>query len=371
MKVPFLDLGAAYEELAPEFDAAYASVMRSGRYLFGEQLESFEKEFATHSGAADSAGVGSGFDALTLGLRALGVGRGDEVLVPTNTSVITWLTVAAVGAVPVGVEPVDATHTIDPGRLEAARTPRTRAVVPVHLYGRPAEMGAVLDWARGTGVRVLADAAQAHGARIDGEPIGAVGDAVAWSFYPSKNLGAFADGGCVTSDDPDVVAHVRRLRNYGSAGRDEVVEVGMNSRLDELQAAFLRVRLAHLDAWNERRRATARLYLEALSDLSLILPPADDAAESAWHQFAIRVGDRDRVRSTLARAGVETLVHYPVPPFAHPAFADLAIPPGTFPVAERLAGEVLSLPVGPHLSSAGALRVVEALESALDPTPTK
>jgi dTDP-4-amino-4,6-dideoxygalactose transaminase len=366
VKVPFLDLGAAYEELAPEFDAAYGGVMRRGRYLFGEQLESFETEFAAYSGAAHSVGVGSGLDALTLSLRALGVGPGDEVLVPTNTSVITWLTVAAVGAVPVGVEPVEATHTIDPARLEAARTPRTRAVVPVHLYGRPADMPAVLDWARGAGVRVLADAAQAHGARIDGDPIGAVGDAVAWSFYPSKNLGAFADGGCVTSDDPDLVARVRRLRNYGSASRDEVVEVGTNSRLDELQAAFLRVRLAHLDAWNERRRATAGHYLDALSDLPLILPPADDATESAWHQFVIRVGDRDRVRSTLAEAGVETLVHYPVPPFAHPVFADLAIPAGAFPIAERLANEVLSLPVGPHLPLMGAQRVVEALEAAFD-----
>ncbi len=363
VEVPFLSVGAAYEELAPELDAAYRTVMRSGRFLFGEQLESFEREFAAYSGAAHSAAVGSGFDALTLGLRALGVGPGDEVLVPANTSVITWLTVAAVGAAPVAVEPVEVTHTIDPGRLEAARTPRTRAVVPVHLYGRPADMPAVLEWARDAEVLVLADAAQAHGARIDGEPIGAIGDAVAWSFYPSKNLGAFADAGCVTSDDADAIARIRRLRNYGSASRDEVVEVGMNSRLDELQAAFLRVRLAHLDAWNHRRRATAGHYLETLADLPLALPPADDDVESSWHQFVIRVSDRDRVRSTLARHGVETLVHYPVPPFAHPAFADLAIRAGAFPIAERLADEVLSLPVGPHLSPDGADRVIDALHS--------
>ena len=365
MEIRFLDLGAAYEELAPEFDAAYESVMRSGRFLFGEQLELFEKEFAAYTGAAHSSGVGSGFDALTLGLRALGVGPGDEVLVPTNTSVITWLTVAAVGAVPVGVEPVEATHAIDPDRLEAARTRRTRAVVPVHLYGRPANMPAVLEWARGAGVRVLADAAQAHGARIDGEPIGAIGDAVAWSFYPSKNLGAFADAGCVTSNDADVVARIRRLRNYGSASRDEVVEVGMNSRLDELQAAFLRVRLAHLDTWNGRRRATANHYLEALDDLPLVLPPADDDLESSWHQFVIRVSDRDRVRTTLASDGVETLVHYPTPPFAQPVFGHLKIQPGAFPIAESLGDEVLSLPIGPHLQEAGAQRVVEALESTL------
>jgi dTDP-3-amino-3,4,6-trideoxy-alpha-D-glucose transaminase len=365
VEVRFLDLGAAYEELAPEFDAAYRTVMRSGQYLFGEQLESFEREFAAYSGAAYSAGVGSGFDALTLGLRALGVAPGDEVLVPTNTTVITWLAVAAAGAIPVGVEPIEETLAIDPGRLEAARTPRTRAVVPVHLYGRPADMPAILEWARGSGVRVLADAAQAHGARIGGEPIGAIGDAVAWSFYPSKNLGAFADAGCVTSNDADVIAQIRRLRNYGSASRDEVVEVGINSRLDELQAAFLRVRLAHLDAWNARRRATATHYFETLANLPLVLPPRDDDIESSWHQFVIRASDRDRLRSTLARHEVETLIHYPVPPFAHPAFADLPIPAGAFPIAERLATKVLSLPIGPHLSPAGAQRVAEALGAAL------
>jgi dTDP-4-amino-4,6-dideoxygalactose transaminase len=363
--VPFLDLGAAYEELAPDLDEVYRTVMRSGRFLHGEQLESFEGEFAAAGVAAHCAGVGSGFDALVLGLRALGVERGDEVLVPANGTAITWLAVASIGAVPVGVEPLEASHTIDPDRLDAARTPRTRAVVPVHLYGRPADMAPILAWAHGRGVRVLADAAQAHGARIDGAGIGAVGDAVAWSFYPSKNLGGFADGGCLTSDDPDVIARVRRLRNYGSASRDEFVEIGANSRLDELQAAFLRVRLAHLDTWNARRAATARLYLEALAGLPLVLPPVDDATEAAWHQFVVRVADRDSLREDLGARGIETLVHYPVPPFAQPALRGLGVRPETFPIAERLADEVLSLPVGPHLGEAGALQVVEALGAAL------
>lgn len=367
MEVPFLDLKAAYDELAPDLDAAYRNVMRSGRFLFGEQLESFESEFAAYSGATHCVGVGTGFDALALGLRALEVGRNDEVLVPTNTTVVTWLAVAAAGAVPVGVEPLEGTHTIDPGRLDAALSTRTRAVVPVHLYGRPADVVAVVAWARARGVRVLADAAQAHGARIGGEGIGAMGDLVAWSFYPSKNLGAFADGGCVTGNDPDAIARLRRLRNYGLANPEEAVEVGVNSRLDELQAAFLRVRLAHLDAWNSRRRATADHYLGALSDLPLILPPGDGAMVSAWHQFVVRVTERDRVQAALADRGVETLVHYPVPPFAHPAFAGSATRPGIFPIAERLASEVLSLPIGPHLPEAGARRVVEALRSELDP----
>lgn len=364
-RVAFLDLGAAYAELAAELDSAYREVMSSGRFLLGEQLEAFEGEFAAHSGATHCAGVGSGFDALALGLRALDVGPGDEVLVPANTAVATWLAVASIGAVPVGVEPVEMTHTIDPERLDAAWSSRTRAVVPVHLYGRPADMAAVLAWARARSLPVLADAAQAHGARIDGRGIGAVGDAVAWSFYPSKNLGAFADGGCLTSDDPEVIARVRRLRNYGAAGRDEIIDIGVNSRLDELQAAFLRVRLGRLDAWNARRRVIAGSYLDALSDLPLILPPRDGDKVSAWHQFVVRVADRDRVRAALASDGVETMVHYPVPPFAHPAFTKTADRPVTFPVAEHLASQVLSLPVGPHLPAAGARHVVQKLDSAL------
>lgn len=365
MKVPFLDLGAAYEELAPELDAAYREVMDSGRFLLGEQLVGFEGEYAAYCGARHCAGLGSGFDALVLGLRALGVAEGDEVLVPSHTSVMTWLAVAAIGAVPVGVEVVEATYTLDPERLEAARTARTRAVIPVHLYGRPAEMAPILSWAREHEVLVLSDAAQAHGARIDGEPIGGLGDAVAWSFYPSKNLGAFADGGCVTSDDPELIACVRRLRNYGfGEGRAAVgvaTELGINSRLDELQAAFLRVRLRHLDDWNARRRAAARFYLDALADLPVGLPPADDRCESAWHQFVIRVGDRDSVQAALSAHGVETLVHYPLPPFAHPALRSGPAP--AFPVAERLAAEVLSLPVGPHLGG-GRNQVAEAMGAA-------
>jgi dTDP-4-amino-4,6-dideoxygalactose transaminase len=374
VKVPFLDLGAAYEELAPELDAAYREVMESGRFLFGEQLARFEAEYASYCGARDCAGVGSGFDALVLGLRALGVERGDEVLVPSYTAVMTWLAVAAIGAVPVGVEPCEATYTIDPERLDTARTPRTRAVVPVHLYGRPAEMDPILRWAREHGILVLSDAAQAHGARIGGRPLGGLGDAVAWSFYPSKNLGAFADGGCLTSDDPDLIERVRRLRSYGfaegGAAAGVAAEVGVNSRLDELQAAFLRVRLRRLDEWNDRRRDAARFYLDALADLPLRLPPVDEGCESAWHQFVIRVAEREAVRRALGEQGVETLVHYPLPPFAHPALESTSDAPPNFPLADWLAGEVLSLPVGPHLAK-GRERVAEALRRVLVASPAQ
>jgi dTDP-4-amino-4,6-dideoxygalactose transaminase len=367
-RVPFLDLGAAYRELRGELDAAHAEVMDSGRFVGGEQLAAFEAEFAAYGGASRGAGVGSGFDALVLGLRALGVGRGDEVLVPSHTAVMTWLAVAAVGAVPVGVEVREETYTIDPRRLEAAASARTRAVVPVHLYGRPAEMPPILEWARGRGVRVLADAAQADGARLEGRGLGGLGDAVAWSFYPSKNLGAFGDGGCLTSDDDELIERVRSLRNYGFAtgGTADGIaaEVGVNSRLDELQAAFLRVRLRHLDEWNERRRRHAARYLEELAELDLRLPPRDEGCESAWHQFVVRSPRREQLRGALAQRGVETSVHYPLPPCAHPALAGAA-PVTRFPVAERLASEVLSLPVGPHLGAAEQERVVEALCEAL------
>ena len=364
--VAFLDLAAACAEVQPELDIAFRRVSASGRYLFGEELDGFEAEFAAYNGVGHCAGVGSGFDALALGLRALGVRPGDEVLVPGNAPAVTWAAVAAVGAVPVGVEPDETTMTMDPAGLEPARTARTRAVVPVHLYGRPAAMDAVTDWARRHGVAVLADAAQAHGATFGGLAAGALADATAWSFYPSKNLGALGDGGAVTSEDGAVAARVRRLRNYGAEGRDRLVEVGTNSRLDELQAAFLRVRLRHLDLWNTRRRTAAARYRRELADLPLVLPPDDDAVvQSAWHLFVVRLSGRDDVRAALGQRGIDTLVHYPVPPFAQEAFGGLGVGADAFPVARRLAREVLSLPFGPHLAAHQQGRVIEELAVVL------
>ena len=288
------------------------------------------------------------------------------MLVAAATHVSTWLAVAAVGARPVGVEP-DATGTLDPDRLEGALTARTTAVLPVHLAGQPAAMAPIVDWARNRGLTVVADGAQAHGARYGDRPIGALGDVVAWSFYPSKNLGALGDAGAVTTNDPAVADRVTILRNYGSERRDVVVEVGVNSRLDELQAALLRVRLRHLDAWQERRTAVARRYLEALEGLPLGLPAEAPGTTHAWHHFAVTSPQRDLLRRRLADAGVETLVHYPTPPLAQPAFATLGIDRGRYPRTMAWAAGTLSLPAGPHLAVADQERVIAALRRAAAP----
>ena len=363
MTVRFADPGAYNEQVHDALEAAFSRVAGGGRYVLGPEVEAFEHEFAASTAAAHSVGVGNGNDAQVLGLRALGVGPGDEVLVPTNTYVATWLAVSAVGALPVGVEPDPATHLLDPGRLEAAVTPRTRAVLPVHLYGQPADMAAVCAWAAARAVAVLADAAQAHGARLAGRALGGLGDAVAWSFYPTKNLGALGDGGAVTTDDPGVAERIRRLRHYGSAGRDRVEVRGVNSRLDELQAALLRVKLGALERWNEARRDQAARYQATLVDAGLRLPVVSVGADPAWHLYVVRCPERAGVRARLAAAGVETLVHYPVPPFDQPAYADLP-GPKDFPIARQLAGEVLSLPLGIHLSEPDQDRVTGLLLDA-------
>jgi dTDP-4-amino-4,6-dideoxygalactose transaminase len=355
-EVPFLDLATGHAELREELDEAYRRVLDAGQFVLGPSVEAFERAWAAVSGAGFAVGVGSGYDALVLGLRALGVGPGDEVLVPSNTYIATWLAVSAVGAVPVPVEP-DQTHDLDPALLEAARTPRTRAVLPVHLYGHPADLGRIVDWAHEHGLVVLSDAAQAHGARYRGEALGGLGDAVAWSFYPSKNLGALGDGGAVTTHDPELARRVAQLRNYGSPRRDLTVERGVNSRLDELQAALLLVKLARLEEWNDRRSWVADRYLRELTGLPLGLPVVSPDVEHAWHLFVVRAPDRDALRRHLSGVGVPTVVHYPVAPGQQPAYRGLP----DSPIAARLAGEVLSLPMGPHLTEGQQTRVITAV----------
>ena len=365
MAVPFLDLHAACAELRPEIDAAIARVLDSGWYILGPEVEAFEAEFAGYCRADHAIGLANGLDALHLALRAMDVGPGDEVIVPSNTYIATWLAVSQCGAVPVPVEPDPATHNIDPARIEAAITPRTRVILPVHLYGQPADLDPILAIARKHGLRVLEDGAQAHGARYKGQRIGGHGDAVAWSFYPGKNLGALGDGGAVTTNDAQIADRLRVLRNYGSRVKYVNEVQGCNSRLDPLQAAVLRVKLAHLDDWNARRTTLAQAYLDGLRDTGLVLPHVPDWAQPAWHLFVVRHRQRDDLQRALSDAGIGSLIHYPIPPHKQQAYAEAGYPADAFPLASQLAGEVLSLPTGPQLLAEQARVVVAAVRNVV------
>lgn len=364
VRVPFLDLTAGQRELESELEAAYHRVMGSGRYVLGPEVEAFEREFAAMCQASQAVGVGNGLEALALALQAAGIGPGDEVIVPAHTFVATWLAVSRTGAtlVPVDVEPD--TLNVDPLAVAAAITGRTAAIVPVHLYGHPADMDAIGVLAARRGLFVLEDAAQAHGARHGERSAGSLGDAAAFSFYPGKNLGAFGDGGAVTCADPSLADAVRRLRNYGSTVKYEHEELGGNSRLDPLQAAFLRAKLPVLERWNQRRTEIAAAYIEGLGGVpGLTLPVVRDGVAPAWHLFCVRHPHRDALRADLERAGVATLVHYPVPPHRCGAYASLGLGDGAFPVTESAARTLLSLPIGPHLDDDAVAHVIEAVRS--------
>jgi dTDP-4-amino-4,6-dideoxygalactose transaminase len=362
--IPFLDLGAAYRELKTEIDAAIHRVLESGWYILGPEVEAFETEWAAYCGAGNAVGLANGLDALTLALRALDVGPGDEAILPSNTYIATWLAVTAVGARPVPVEPDPATYNIDPDRIAAAITPATKVILPVHLYGQPADLDPILALARQHGFRVVEDAAQAHCARYKGRRIGAHGDVVCWSFYPGKNLGALGDAGAITTDRGDLADRIRVLRNYGSRVKYVNEMQGVNSRLDPIQAAVLRAKLPHLDAWTDRRRAIAAAYAEGLKNSGLILPRVPAWADPVWHLYVVRSPDRGGLQKRLTEAGVDTLIHYPIPPHMQTAYADLGLAADALPLARRLAGEALSLPMGPHLSLAQADSVVEAVRAA-------
>lgn len=363
--IPFLDLKAPHVELHSEIDAAIARVLDSGWYILGPEVEAFEAEFATYCEAAQCVGLANGLDALHLALRAMDVGPGDEVIVPSNTYIATWLAVSQCGALPVPVEPDPATHNIDPARIKAAITPRTKVILPVHLYGQPADLDPILAIARKHGLRVLEDGAQAHGARYKGRRIGGHGDVVAWSFYPGKNLGALGDGGAITTHDPELADRIRVLRNYGSRVKYVNDVQGYNSRLDPLQAAVLRVKLKHLDEWNARRAALARLYCDGLVSDSLILPHVPDWAQPAWHLFVVRHRQRDDLQRALSEAGIGSLIHYPIPPHKQQAYAEAGYPADAFPLASQLADEVLSLPMGPQMALDQVDTVVAALVRAV------
>ena len=362
--IPFLDLKSPYLELKTEIDEAVCRVVSSGWYIGGPEVEKFEAEYAEYCEAIHAVGVANGLDALHLALLAMDVGPGDEVIVPSNTYIATWLAVSQCGATPVPVEPVEATYNIDPARVEAAITARTKVILPVHLYGQPADLDPILAIAHKHNLRVLEDGAQTHGARYKGQRIGAHGDAVAWSFYPGKNLGALGDGGAVTTNDPAIADRVRVLRNYGSRIKYVNEVKGVNSRLDPLHAAVLSVKLRHMDEWNARRQSIASLYLSELVNTGLTLPLVPEWAGPVWHLFVVRHPRREKLQQHLDAAGIGCLIHYPIPPHLQQAYAHLGLAKNAFPLATRIADEVLSLPMGPHLSAEQANAVIETIRKA-------
>jgi len=360
MKVPFLDLESAYFELKAEIDAAVFSVLRSACYILGPEVDTFEQAFSSYTGASYSIGVGSGLDALFLGLKALDIGPGDEVIVPTNTFIATWLAVSHCGATPIPVEPLISTANIDVSRIESVVTARTRAIIAVHLYGQPADLDPILEIAERYGLKVIEDAAQAHGSYYKGKRIGAHGDLVCWSFYPGKNLGAMGDGGAITTNNFSICVKLRELRNYGSISKYIHERKGYNSRLDPLQAAILNVKLKYLDIWNLRRKAIANYYLTHIDNPYVRLPDVPTWAESSWHLFVIRHPNRQLLQKALFENDIQTLVHYPTPPYRQSAYNNAFINV-RYPIAEHLSNTILSLPIGPHLSLAQAQKIAEVV----------
>ena len=348
--VPFLDLKRASHELDEELRVAVSRVVRSGRYVLGAEVETFEEAFASYVGTRHCVSVGNGLDALTLSLEAMGIGGGDEVIVPANTYIATWLAVTRTGAVPVAVEPDPASYNIGPRAAEAAISPRTAGILPVHLYGQPADMTAICELAQRHGLAVLEDAAQAHGARWEGRRAGSFGRAAAWSFYPTKNLGALGDAGAVTTDDDDLAERLRALRNYGSRVKYRHDMRGANSRLDEIQAAVLTVKLSVLDEWNSRRCRIAGLYDTALSGTDVDLPVVAAHAEPAWHIYAVRSVRRDALQAHLSMRGIETQVKYTISQYQQGAYRDGVYVGGPFPISDMLHNQFLSLPIGPQVT---------------------
>ena len=360
--IHFLNLRETYLELKTEIDEAIARVLDSGWYILGDEVDTFENEFAEYCQADNAVGLANGLDALHLALKAMGVRKGDEVIVPSNTYIATWLAVSQCGAIPVPVEPDERYYNIDSEKIERLITKKTKVILPVHLYGQPCDMDAILKIARKHGLYVLEDAAQAHGAFYKNQKIGSHGDIVAWSFYPGKNLGAYGDGGAITSNNKDLIDKVRVLRNYGSKIKYVNGVKGYNSRLDPIHSAVLSVKLKHLDNWNKRRSAIAEKYLIGLKDTEIVLPLIPEWAKPAWHLFVVRSKNRTQIIDKLAKKNVGTLIHYPIPPHLQEAYAELGYVRGAFKLAESLANEVFSLPIGPHLSDIDCELVIDALK---------
>ncbi|MEK6334524.1 MAG: DegT/DnrJ/EryC1/StrS family aminotransferase [Acidobacteriota bacterium] len=359
--IPLVGLFDQYQTIKPEIDAAIENIITSSAFVGGEEVRKFETEFAAYCEAKACVGVGNGTDAIYLTLRAMGIGAGDEVITVAHTFIATSEAISATGATPVFVDITEDTMLMDPAMVEKAITPRTRAIVPVHLYGQPCDMDAIMEIAERHGLKVIEDAAQAHGARWRGRRAGSIGDAGTFSFYPGKNLGAFGDAGAVVSQDEDLIERIRMLANHGRLEKYTHKIEGVNSRLDGLQAAILRVKLRHLDEWNESRRRLADYYMERLTFPDLVLPVVHESAHPVWHLFVVRTAERERLQLQLKSEGVATGVHYPVPLHVQPAYEHMAIPRGTLPVTEKVAKEVVSLPMYPELTEAHIDSVCSAL----------
>jgi len=363
MNVPFVDLRAQYQSLAAEVQQAISVVLERGDFVLGREVSLFEEEFAAYCEAEYAVGVDSGTSALELALRAFDIGPGDEVITAANTFIATAFAVSYTGATPVLVDVDPQTYTIDVSLLESAITDRTRAIIPVHLYGHPAEMDPIMEMARRYRLVVIEDACQAHGAKYKGKRVGSLGHAAAFSFYPAKNLGAYGDGGMVATNDERVAGSLRVLRNYGQREKYHHMVQGYNHRLDTLQAAVLRVKLKHLDAWNAARRQHAKLYRELLAHSPVVLPVEASCAEAVYHLYVIRVEDRDGLRVYLQDRGVATGIHYPIPIHLQPSYRALGYKKGSFPVTEGCAEQILSLPMYAELTPASIEYVAEAIRT--------
>jgi dTDP-4-amino-4,6-dideoxygalactose transaminase len=365
-QIPFVDLKAQYRQIRDEARATFDDVLEENQLILGPSVTTFERGFADYLGVRNAIGVGTGLDALRVALEVCGVGAGDEVIIPANTFIATALAVSATGATPTLVDCREDTYEIDPELIERAITPRTKAIMPVHLYGQSADMAAIVAIAEEHGLQVIEDAAQAHGTRFEGKACGTIGRAGCFSFYPTKNLGAYGDGGMVVTDDDELAERIRRICNYGQSAKYVHTEKGFNSRLDSLQAAVLSAKLKHLDAWNAARVRIAARYSERLAGTGVTVPVVDPRSTHVYHLYVVRSPRRDELQRHLAERGVQTLVHYPLPIHLQAAYRDLGKEVGSFPAAERVAREVLSLPMFPELSDAQVERVVEAVEEFRD-----
>lgn len=351
-QIEYANLKSEYLILKKEFDEAFQRVMNNGWYILGREVSSFEEEFANYCGTKYCIGTANGLEAMFLILKSWGIKENDEIIVPSNTYIATWLAVSHTGAKPKPVEPNESTHNINPEKIECAITKNTKAILPVHLYGQPADMDAINEIAKKHDLKVLEDSAQGHGALYKKRKTGSLGDAAAFSFYPSKNLGAFGDGGAVTTNDDELAENIRTIRNYGSHKKYINNVIGYNSRLDELLASFLRIKLKVLDEWNNHRKNIANWYLENLpkSFPEWILPKVPEWADPCWHLFVVSTKNRNVIQKKLEEKGIKTQIHYPIPPHLQKAYSVLGYKKRDFPIAEKLANQVLSLPMGMHLT---------------------